>query len=69
MKYSEFLDTVKVLRMLYGRHIAEQYFKKNVGQFYNLNSTDLKNLLADSDSVEYDETNAQVLHKAERVAQ
>lgn len=30
----QFLDTVKVLRMLYGIHIAQQYFEDNFNTFY-----------------------------------
>jgi len=37
MSFSEFLDLVKVLRMLFGRDIADQYFTKNIDLYYNLN--------------------------------
>lgn len=30
----QFLETVKVLRMLYGIHIAQQYFEDNFNIFY-----------------------------------
>jgi hypothetical protein len=43
MKYSDFLDTVKVLKMLYGREIAEKFFTKNASMYYNLNSESILN--------------------------
>jgi len=41
MLFSEFLDLVKVMKMLYGREIAEKFFTKNVTSFYNLDSESL----------------------------
>lgn len=43
MKYTltEFLDTVKVIKMLYGRDIAETFFKKNIDNFPGLTYDDL----------------------------
>lgn len=38
MSYSEFLDTVKVLKMLFGRDIAEKYFTNNINLFYDVDS-------------------------------
>lgn len=38
MSYSEFLDTVKVLKMLFGRDVAEKFFTKNIDLFYDVNS-------------------------------
>ena len=34
-KYVVFLDTVKVLKMLYGSAIAEKFFTKNMSLFYD----------------------------------
>jgi len=45
MKYQDFLDTVKVLKMLYGREIAEKFFAKNAKLYYNLDSESLLNPL------------------------
>jgi hypothetical protein len=36
MLLKDFLDMVKVLKMLYGRDIAESFFKKNIDQFPDL---------------------------------
>lgn len=33
ISYSEFLDTVKVLRMLYGVNVATVYFERNFEEF------------------------------------
>ena len=44
MQYIEFLDTVKVLKMLYGAPIAEKFFTKNIGLYYDLDSASLSNL-------------------------
>lgn len=38
MTYSEFLDTCKVLKMLYGRDIAEKFFTDNIRSWYNVNN-------------------------------
>lgn len=38
MTYSEFLDTVKVLKMLYGRDIAEKFFTDNICSWYNVDN-------------------------------
>lgn len=44
MNYTEFLDTVKVLKMLYGRDIAEKFFTKNKEQFKILDSVSVSKL-------------------------
>lgn len=36
MLYSDFLDTVKVLKMLYGRNVAEKFFMANLAKFSHL---------------------------------
>lgn len=41
--YSEFLDTVKVLKMLYGRDIAERFFTQNKHLWYNQTSASVCN--------------------------
>lgn len=41
MSYPEFLDTVKVLKMLYGRDIAEIFFTKNNNLYYDTNSASI----------------------------
>lgn len=38
MPFNEFLDLVKVLKMLYGSEIAKNFFTKNVNKYYNLDS-------------------------------
>lgn len=43
MPFIEFLALVKVMKMLYGATIAEKFFTKNVGSYYDLNSESLKN--------------------------
>lgn len=45
MKYEEFLNTTKVLRMLYGLEVATIFFERNVVKFYDLNSDDLSDTL------------------------
>lgn len=37
----EFLELVKVVKMLYGREIAEKLFTKNLKVFYNVDSESL----------------------------
>lgn len=41
MNYIEFLDTVKVLRMLYGKQVAEKFFDKHVDSYYDLTSASI----------------------------
>lgn len=36
--YANFLDTVKVLKMLFGRQIAENFFTDNMSVFYDVDS-------------------------------
>lgn len=43
MTYLEFLQTIKVLKMLFGREVAEKVFTKNINSYYNLNSENLLN--------------------------
>lgn len=50
MKYTEFLETVKVLKMLYGREIAEKVFTNNVGKWYNIDSASLINFVTKGES-------------------
>lgn len=40
----EFLELVKVVKMLYGRDIAEKVFTKNISTFYNIDSESLLNV-------------------------
>lgn len=48
MKYSDFLDTVKVLKMLYGRNVAEKYFLDNIHLFDKIiDNASVSNLLKD----------------------
>lgn len=42
MLFSNFLDLIKVLKMLYGRNVAEEVFAKNIDLYYDLNSESLK---------------------------
>lgn len=41
MSFMEFLELVKVIKMLYGRDLAEKVFTKNIGSYYNINSESL----------------------------
>lgn len=41
MTYDEFLNTCKILKMLYGREVAEKFLTKNIHKYYNLNSESL----------------------------
>lgn len=45
MSYIEFLKTIQVLKMLYGRDIAEKVFTKNLGRWYNIDSESLIKLV------------------------
>lgn len=45
MTYTEFLKTIQILKMLYGRDIAEKVFTKNIHRWYNLDSESLINLV------------------------
>ena len=45
MTYSEFIDTIKVLKMLYGRDLSEKVFTANVGKWYNIDSASLIKLV------------------------
>ena len=38
LSFTEFLDLVKVLKMLYGREIAERVFTENLSRVYNINN-------------------------------
>jgi hypothetical protein len=44
MTFLEFLQLVKVVRMLYGRDVAERFFTKNINKYYNLNSESISNI-------------------------
>lgn len=41
MSFQEFLDLVKVVKMLYGREFAEVLFKNNIDLFYKLNYNEI----------------------------
>lgn len=45
MTYTEFLNTIKVIKMLYGRDVAEKVFTTNVDKWYNLDSASLLKLV------------------------
>lgn len=38
LTYLEYLQTVKVIRMLYGTQAARKYLTDNIGVYYNLNN-------------------------------
>lgn len=38
LSYSDFLSTVKVIRMLYGKDLAKKYLTDNLGVYYNLDN-------------------------------
>lgn len=42
--YTEFLDTVKVLRMLYGVEVAKHYYEQNFTEFTGAQKEALQNL-------------------------
>lgn len=42
MQFTEFLQLVKVIKMLYGRQFAEKFFTNNISLFYDLDSESLK---------------------------
>ena len=44
MLFNEFLDLTKVLKMLYGREIAEKFFTNNIGMYYDLDNESLSSL-------------------------
>lgn len=44
MSFEEFLDLVKVIKMLYGRNIACEVFEKNYQKYYNLKNASFLNL-------------------------
>lgn len=44
MTFSDFMQLVKVLRMLYGINLATLYFEKNIVNFYHFNENDLQAL-------------------------
>lgn len=41
MLMSDFLNMVKVLRMLYGVEVAKEYFEKQINQFGDMEISDL----------------------------
>lgn len=47
MSYTEFLDTVKVLKMLFGRQIAEKFFTENAQQYTMLNNVSINKMKRD----------------------
>lgn len=44
MSFMEFLEFVKVVKMLYGRDFAEKLFTKNISSYYNISSESLSKL-------------------------
>ncbi len=44
MSFGEFLKLVNVVKMLYGRSVAEKFFTNNVDQYYNLNSASITSI-------------------------
>lgn len=44
MKFDEFLNLVKTVKILYGREHAHSLFIKNYKKFYNLNDIGLEDL-------------------------
>jgi len=45
--FTEFLDLVKVLKMLYGSAVADKFFTKNIGLYYDLDSESLTKITKD----------------------
>lgn len=45
MSFAEFLKLVQVLKMLYGREVAEKVFTNNIHKYYNLTNESLNNLM------------------------
>ena len=45
MSFNEFLNLVKVIKMLYGREISSKVLEKNLHKYYNLSSESLKKLM------------------------
>ena len=43
ISYQESLDTVKVIKMLYGRDPAEKFFTDNISVFYNIDNASFSN--------------------------
>lgn len=43
LEYSNFLNTIKVLKMLFGRQIAENFFTNNMHLFYDIDSESIAN--------------------------
>lgn len=41
--FNEFLDLVKVIKMLYGRDIATRFFENYIKKWYNVNSESMLN--------------------------
>lgn len=41
--FIEFLELVKVIKMLYGRDIAEKFFTYNIKRWYNVDSASMIN--------------------------
>lgn len=44
LNFDEFLSLVKVLKMLYGREIAEKCFTNGLSQLYNIDSASFSKL-------------------------
>ena len=44
MSFYDFLALIKILKMLYGRTVAEKYFTKHIDEWYNLGSESLTKL-------------------------
>lgn len=43
MSFDEFLNFIKVVKMLYGRQVACEIFEKNYKKYYNLKNASLYN--------------------------
>lgn len=41
MLFQEFLNLTKVLKMLYGRDVAETFFKNNIDKYHDLTYSEL----------------------------
>lgn len=41
MPFTDFLKLVTVLKVLYGRDIAERFFQKNIDKYYDLKYDDI----------------------------
>ena len=49
MTFTEFLDLIKVIKMLYGGTVAKITFEKNIDTFYDLDSASLLKTAKDTE--------------------